>query len=212
MLFVCPTNVLTQKKHEIGVTLNIFFSVGMKGDEVIANFDDSDYDVIVFDEINMVDIHMLTRIKKYSETELDKIIIATGNTCQLEAVDNLSHTINVEEFADHCIDTIFRSRIFLTINKRLKTDEDKQTLKQFIFDIFNTRIPIQTTITTYFKMVDNIITNDNIALRNEVCDNVSNTVRKIQNKTADYDVGENLICRKYVKKQISNLMSSMNMY
>ena len=48
-------------------------------------------------------------------------------------------------------------------------------------------------------MVDNIITNDNIALRNEVCDNVSKTVRKIQNKTADYDVGENLICRKYVK-------------
>ena len=49
-------------------------------------------------------------------------------------------------------------------------------------------------------MVDKITTNDNIALRNEVCDNVSKTVRKINNKPSDYEVGEILICRKYLKK------------
>jgi hypothetical protein len=48
-------------------------------------------------------------------------------------------------------------------------------------------------------MVDKITTNDNIALRNELCENVSRTIRKINNKTVDYEVGENLICRTYLK-------------
>ena len=48
-------------------------------------------------------------------------------------------------------------------------------------------------------MVDKITTNDNIAWRNEICENVSNTIRKLTNKIADYEVGENLICRTYLK-------------
>ncbi|MFM7980639.1 MAG: hypothetical protein ACKPKO_15100, partial [Candidatus Fonsibacter sp.] len=98
-------------------------------------FDDSDYDVIVFDEIYFADIHMLSRIKKYSETNLDKIIIATGDTNQLETVSELSNTISYAEYADHCIDTMFSNSIFLTINKRLTTDEDRETLRQFKLDI-----------------------------------------------------------------------------
>ena len=152
----------------------------MNDDEVIAKFDDSIYDVIVFDEIYFADIQMLTRIKKYSETKLDKIIIATGDTNQLETVEQLSNTISFEEYSDHCINTIFPNSICLTINKRLQTDEDRNILKQFKLDIFNADIQIKTTITKYFKMVDKIITNNNIALRNEVCDNVSKTVRKMK--------------------------------
>ena len=207
VLFVCPTNRLSQNNKENGVTLHRFFSVGTKNDEVIAKFDDSDYDVIVFDEIYFADIHMLARIKKYSETKLDKIIIATGDTNQLETVSELSNTISYEEYADHCIDTMFSNSIFLTINKRLNSDEDRETLKQFKLDIFNKDIPIKTTITKYFKMVDKITTNDNIALRNEICENVSRTIRRINNKTADYEVGENLICRTYLK--IKNKSQSM---
>ena len=56
-------------------------------------------------------------------------------------------------------------------------------------------------------MVDKITTNDNIALRNEICENVSRTIRRINNKTADYEVGENLICRTYLK--IKNKSQSM---
>ena len=59
----------------------------MRADDVVAKFDDSVYDVIVFSDENcFVDIHMLTRIKKYSETKLGNIIIATGDTNQLETV------------------------------------------------------------------------------------------------------------------------------
>ena len=208
VLFVCPTNKLAQNNKEHGVTLNKFFSVGMKDNEVIAKFDDSIYDVIVFDEIYFADIQMLTRIKKYSETKLDKIIIATGDTNQLETVEQLSNTISFEEYSEHCINTIFPNSICLTINKRLQTDEDRNILKQFKLDIFNADIQIKTTITKYFKMVDKIITNNNIALRNEVCDNVSKTVRKMKNMIADYEVGENLICRKYLK--IKNITFNVN--
>ena len=86
VLFVCPTNKLAQNSKNNGVTLNKFFSVGMEEDGIVAKFDDTIYDVIVFDEIYFVDIHMLSRIKKYSETNLDNIIIATGDTNQLETV------------------------------------------------------------------------------------------------------------------------------
>ena len=80
---------------------------------------------------------MLTRIKKYSETKLYNIIIATGDTNQLDTVSELSNTISYEEYADHCIDTMFSNSIFLTSNKRLNSDEDRETLKQFKLDIFN---------------------------------------------------------------------------
>ena len=39
-------------------------------------------------------------------------------------------------------------------------------------------------------MVDKITTHDNTALRNEICENVSRTIRNINNKTVDYEVGE----------------------
>ena len=48
-------------------------------------------------------------------------------------------------------------------------------------------------------MVDKNTTHDNIALRNEICENVSRTIRKRNNKTADYAVGENLFCMTYLK-------------
>ena len=47
VLFVCPTDRLSHNNKENSVTLHKFFSVGTKNDEVIAKFDDSDYDVIV---------------------------------------------------------------------------------------------------------------------------------------------------------------------
>ena len=61
VLFVCPTNCLSQNNKENGVTLHKFFVVGMKDDDIVAKFDDCDYDVIVFDEFYFVGIQMLTK-------------------------------------------------------------------------------------------------------------------------------------------------------
>ena len=61
VLFVCPTNVLVQNNRDSGCTLNDFFSVGITEDTTkkMTKFDDSPYDVIVFDEIYFANITML---------------------------------------------------------------------------------------------------------------------------------------------------------
>ena len=139
VVFVCPTNLLKQDIGGEAVTLNTFLSVSMPGKdaEPLPKFDDSQFDVIVFDAIFFGDIRMLGRIKRYSESHLEKIILATGDTCQLEAVETLSNTKSFDEYSNHCIDTFFSNSTYLRENKRLKTEEDKQNLKQLKLDIFN---------------------------------------------------------------------------
>jgi hypothetical protein len=72
----------------------------------------------------------------------------------------------------------FQIAIYLTINKRLKSEEDRLILKQFKADNFNEDIPIKTTIKKYFQFTDEINTSNNIAYTNYTCSNVSKTVRK----------------------------------
>jgi len=67
---------LAQNNKDNGVTLNKFFSVGMGDDDFVANFDDRIYDVIVFDEIYFAGIHMFSKIKQYSESNLDQKILS----------------------------------------------------------------------------------------------------------------------------------------
>jgi len=201
VLFVCPTNKLAQNNGENGVTLNTFFAVGMTDDATqrMSKFDDSLYDVIVFDEIYFANIQMLAKIKRYSENNPTKIILATGDTNQLETIDLISNQLEYEPYIEHCVSTIFPSGINLHENKRLKTQEDKDILRQFKEDIFNESIPIATTVGKYFKLVKEFKTASNIAYKNSTCETVSDTVRKTLNKTSDYEVGEVLVCRKYLK-------------
>ena len=53
----------------------------------ISKFDDSPYNVIVVDEIYFANVRMLAKIKRYSEENPNKIIIATADTNQLECID-----------------------------------------------------------------------------------------------------------------------------
>ncbi len=201
VLFVCPTNKLAQNNKESGVTLNIFFGVGMTDDATkkMAKFDDSPYDVIVFDEIYFANIRMLAKIKRYSENNPGKIILAAGDTNQLETIDLISNQIDYESYMEHCIDTIFPTSISLEENKRLKTQADKEILRQFKEDIFNESIPIAKTVKKYFKFTDEVKTANNIAYKNSTCEGVASAVRKMLKKTAEYEVGEVLVCRKYLK-------------
>jgi len=105
---------------------------------------------------------------------------------------------------------IFPNSIYLKENKRLKSEAEKQTLKQFKADIFNKDISIKTSVTKYFKLINDIKTTDNIALQNEVCDMVSKTVRKLQQRKTDYEVGETLICRKYLKMKMEKAIVKFN--
>ena len=146
VLFVCPTNKLVQNNKDNGVTLNKFFSIGLTEDTKLKQFDDSDYDVIVFDEIYFANVYLLARIKNYIDNNLDKIILATGDTCQLETIDPISDQKDYDKYFNYCINTMFPNEINLTENKRLRTKEDKDILKQLKSDIFNKSIPIKNTI------------------------------------------------------------------
>ena len=116
VLFVCPTNKLAQnnkpkkKRYEPeefikinGITMHSFFGVGHQSNKTSkkSKFDASDYGVIVFDEIYFANIRMLARIKAYCEANLDKIIIATGDTAQLECIDLISNNIEYDRYMDH---------------------------------------------------------------------------------------------------------------
>ena len=59
-----------------------------------AKFDDSSFDVIVFDEIYFASVRMLAKIKRYSENNPNKIILATGDTNQLETIDIISNQLD----------------------------------------------------------------------------------------------------------------------
>jgi len=90
VLFVCPTNKLTQNNGVNGVTINKFFGMTINNEESLTKIDASQYDVIVFDEIYFVDICKLSKIKHFVDNDKDKIIIATGDTSQLEPINEYS--------------------------------------------------------------------------------------------------------------------------
>ena len=199
VLFVVPTNVLVQKYNE-AATINEFFGFGIDENVKINKFDDSSYDVIVFDEILFSDVSNLRRIKNYVDNNQNKIIVATGDVDQLKPISSYSNTKEFKSYANECINLIFPNEIYLYMNKRLKTTQDRDKLKQMKADIFNEDIPVDYIINKYSKFTQDIKqSNKNIAYRNETCKNVSNAIRHKLNKKHDYELGEVLICRKYTK-------------
>ena len=76
----------------------------------------------------------------YRKSNIDKIILATGDVNQLECINEISNVKDYKTYINHCINTIFPNEIFLTENKRLKTKEDKQKLKDLKHDILETDI------------------------------------------------------------------------
>ena len=133
----------------------------------------------MFDEIYFANIHAPARINRYCENNPTKIILAMGDTIQLETIDLVINQIDYETYVDHCINTIFPSSITLHENKRLKTQADKDVLRQFKADIFNESIPTSVTIKKYFKFASDIKTTHNIAYRNTTCEDVAGAVRRM---------------------------------
>ena len=127
-------------------------------------------------------VRTLAKIKRYSENNPNKIILATGDTNQLETIDLVSNQIDYDAYMDHCIDTVFPTSIHLQENKRLKTQADKDTLRRFKADIFNESMPARKTIKKYFKFVTDIKTTNNIAYKNSTCEDVAESVRKMLKK------------------------------
>jgi len=197
ILVVCPTNQLAQDKH--GITLNKFFSVGMTEDTKMNKFDDSKYDVIIFDELYFTNIDMLRRIKNYVDNNPDKIILGTGDQDQLEPVEQATNIKDPISYIQNCIYTIFPNYILLKETKRLKDEQQKNKLKLLKKELLNENNNVRKVLKKYFKFIDNIKTVNNISYTNNSCNKVSKVVRQNLNKKDDYEVNEYLVCRKYLK-------------
>ena len=85
--------------------------------------------------------------------------------------------------------------------KRLKTEEDRKKLYDIKGMIMNNE-PILNVIEKYFRWSDgNDICENNIACTNKTCREVSSRMRKMKGIEDEYVIGEEVICRKYVKNK-----------
>ena len=206
VLFVVPHNRLAQEISCEAVTLNKFFSIPVdKGDSLPLYYHD-DYNVIVFDEIYMSNMFVLNKVRQFALNHPEKIIIGTGDTKQLPPIQDLTNTQYHETYADNCIDIIFKHNIFLKVCKRVggkdtpEGEKGREIMKNLYDDFWVNNLPIEDIIKKYFRFSSDVMDgNENIAYTNIRCRMVANEVRRRMNKTEQYEVGEELICRKYRK-------------
>ena len=72
------------------------------------------YDVIVFEEIYMCNIFMLARIQGQIINNQDKIILATGDCNQLEAIGNTYNNIkDMRAYTEDVLNRMFSHHIYL---------------------------------------------------------------------------------------------------
>ena len=115
----------------------------------MAKFDDSVYDTIVWDEIFFSSARKLARTKWYCDEHPEKIIVATGDTSQLERTDCITNQHDYDERYNKPLDLILPDNMYFKENKRLRRKRDKETLRQFKQDIFDETILVETTSKIY---------------------------------------------------------------
>ena len=199
VLFVVPHNRLSQEIEGKATTLNMFFSIPVhKGDDLPC-FDHSDYNVIFFDEIFMSNIYIYNKIREFVKNNPDKIIIGAGDTKQLPPINDLTNTQPHDQYADQCIDKIFKYSMYLKICKRVG-EEDRIKLDEMYNDFWERNMPLKDFIEKYFRYTSKINPEHmNIAYTNIRCKSVSDEVRRKLGKKGLYEVGEEMICRLYLK-------------
>ena len=199
MLFVVHSNELGQQRGCEWATINKFFSIAF-GDERLTKFDYSGFDVIVFDEIYFHNPAKWALIWNFSIDNPDKIVLGTGDTNQLKSPESVSNIFKFEDYANHCINLIFENNILLYECKRLKNEEDKVKLKDIKHITLKTKTKYRDIIDKYFQWTDKIeLYENNISYTNKTCKKVSKAIRDMKGIKEEYVIGEEVICRKYMK-------------
>ena len=212
VVFVVPTNQLLQEKLKKGLdatTFNKFFAIPVEGDkgEKLAEYDHSPFDVVCFDEVYMANTYTKNKIRLFVKNHSNKkIIVATGDTKQLQGVESITNCQDPATYADHCLDVIFKHNIFLKICKRVGAkdspdgDKNRQIINDMYDDCWVNKLSVSEMVEKHGKMTDDIMTSEyNIAYTNSRCLEVSNAVRKGLGKTDRYEVGDELVCRLYYR-------------
>ena len=77
-LFVVPQNSLSQNIDDEAITTNKFFAIPVGDGEKLPEFDHSKFNCIVFDEICMNSLYILSRIRELVNHNHDEITIGAG--------------------------------------------------------------------------------------------------------------------------------------
>ena len=177
-LFILPWNEQCLNLIEQGydaITINMLLGIDID-DKINKNnnrYDITGYEVLCFDEIFLYSSDKLKLIDKYIRQYPELIITATGDSDQNEPFDYIPNNIkDIDIYLNDCINIMFKDQIYLKINKRCKTEEDKQKIYQLKEDIFNPNLKL---IDIFKKYNFNLIYEDN--------DNVNkyNNVKTIKN-------------------------------
>ena len=147
-MFVVPQNSLSQNIDDEAITTNKFFAIPVGDGEKLPEFDHSEFNCIVFDEIYTNSLYILNRIREFVNHNPDKISIGAGDAKQLSPIEDLTNTRNPDEYADSCINQLFKYNMMLKICKRLgakddpKANENRNTLNHMYDDMWINRIAI----------------------------------------------------------------------
>ena len=132
ILFVYLSNAQCQELQLKGfdsITYHKLFGLSIKNDNENTNkIYLGDYECICFDEIGLYNFRELTNIYRFINDHQDKIIIATGDSDQNTPLTHKlsNYEDNMNEYLITCRNIIFPNQITLHINKRSKTEDDKQ--------------------------------------------------------------------------------------
>ena len=199
VLFVVPHNRLSQEIEGEATTLNMFFSIPVNKGDDLPSFDHSPFNVIFFDEIFMSNMYIYNKIREFVKNNPDKIIIGAGDTKQLPSIQALTNTQSHDEYADSCVDKIFKYNIYLKVCKRIG-EKDRIMLDNLYIDFGENKLPISDIIEKYFRYTNKINPEHmNIAYTNIRCKSVSDEVRKKLGKINTYEINEEMICRLYLR-------------
>ena len=215
---LCPE--LRKEKYD-SVTLNKLLNINIVGEhnKNAKHHDISKYESICFDEIKLYGPHYLAKIYDFMN-KTDKKIFATGDSDQIQPFGFYFNNVkDVKEYLDRCINIMFPNQIVLEHNKRLKTKEDQELLKQIKKDIFNVKMDISTTMKKYFKTIRSyrdLKTTKNISFfnfRSEKINKVLQKRMKINTKHIEYNEfmyyeGLELICKKHYKTKDKRLFTN----
>ena len=141
----------------------------------------------------------MRRIYHYMRNNPNKLILGTGDTQQLPPREKNTNVKNTKKYLNDIVNLMFPNLINLQINKRLKSIEDREKLKEIKRDIFNYNLSVRRTFSKNFKMTNKIETLDNLSYTRNMAKDISMGVRRRLKYTDDYHVNEVLVCSKRLK-------------
>lgn len=180
----------------------------------MKKIDISEYDVICFDEFYSNNYSIKRLIDAYITNNPTKKFIACGDILQNDPIgDNEDVDTEEERNIDHekIVNMMFPTQIQLEIDKRHKTEEDRQKMYKFKKDIFDLTKPVFETVKKYFNVFTDIAelkTDMNITYSNRRSDEINTLThnkqethkKKYKIKNVNYWVGLKVICRKSLHK------------